>query len=42
MGRIARVVVAGIPHHVTQRGVRSMRVFFSDQDRYKYLKLLAE
>ena len=40
MGRIARVVVRHEPHHVTQRGVRSMRVFFSDNDRRTYLQLL--
>lgn len=40
MPRMARVVVPGIPHHITQRGVRSMRVFFSDQDRIEYLQLL--
>ena len=41
MARMARVVVPGLPHHVTQRGVRSMRVFFSDGDREEYLSLLA-
>ena len=30
MPRIARVVVPGTPHHVTQRGVRRMDVFFCD------------
>lgn len=42
MARIARVVLPGIPHHVTQRGVRSMPVFLSDHDRTIYLQLLAE
>src|SRR3989304_580413 len=42
MGRIARVVVPGCAHHVTQRGVRSMDVFFGDADREEYLRLLAE
>ncbi len=42
MPRIARVVVPGIPHHITQRGVRSMEVFFSDEDRLHYLHMLAE
>ncbi len=32
MSRIARVVVPGIAHHVTQRGNRCWRVFFSDED----------
>ena len=40
MARIARVVVPGMPHHVVQRGVRGMNVFFSDDDRYAYLDLL--
>lgn len=41
MARIARVVLPGVPHHVTQRGVRSMPVFLSDRDRLDYLRLLA-
>lgn len=40
MGRIARVVVPGYPHHIIQRGSRNQRVFFSDADRKLYLKLL--
>ena len=42
MARIARVVVAGVPHHVTQRGNRRMDVFFTDEDRQAYLDLLRE
>ena len=42
MARIARVVAPGMPHHVIQRGVRRMDVFFSDDDRNAYLELLAE
>ena len=42
MPRIARVVAAGVPHHVTQRGNRRMDVFFSEEDRRAYLDLLAE
>ncbi|UCF10938.1 MAG: transposase [Candidatus Bipolaricaulota bacterium] len=42
MARIARVVVPGCPHHVTQRGVRKLDVFFSDADRDAYVSLLAE
>ena len=30
MARIARVVLAGYPHHVMRRGVRSMPIFFSN------------
>ena len=40
MARIARIVVPNIPHHITQRGNRNQRVFFSDQDRRFYLSLL--
>ena len=32
MGRIARGVLPGVPHHVTQRGVRSMDVVRDDND----------
>jgi putative transposase len=42
MARIARVVAAGVPHHVTQRGNRRQKVFFSDADYETYLALLAE
>jgi putative transposase len=42
MGRIARVVVPGWPHHVTQRGNHRQTVFFSDHDREVYLGLLAK
>jgi putative transposase len=41
MGRIARVVAVGLPHHVTQRGNNRAEVFFSDADRRYYLKTLA-
>lgn len=41
MARTARAVVPGFPHHVTQRGVRSMDVFFGDADRLEYLRLMA-
>jgi len=34
--------VEGRPHHVIQRGNRRQRVFFNDQDRNYYLKLLKE
>ncbi len=42
MGRKERIVLQGIPHHVTQRGVRSTDIFESDIDRNYYIKLLAE
>jgi len=42
MARIARVVIPGIAHHVVQRGVRRMDVFFSTEDREEYLNHLRE
>jgi|WetSurMetagenome_2_1015567.scaffolds.fasta_scaffold03221_3 putative transposase len=42
MTRVARVVVPGIPHHLTQRGNRRANVFFSDNDRQRYLQLLLQ
>jgi putative transposase len=41
MARLARIVIPGAPHHVTQRGNRRLPVFFSDDDRRLYLELLA-
>ncbi|NMC65970.1 MAG: transposase [Acidobacteria bacterium] len=40
MPRTARIVVPGIPHHVIQRGNRSEVVFFKEEDRRTYLKIL--
>ena len=40
MARIARVVIPGCPHHLTQRGNRRLRVFFCDDDKSLYLTLL--
>ena len=37
MPRKARVVMAGVPHHITQRGNNKMDLFYSDEDRLKYL-----
>ncbi len=39
MARIARLVVPGFPHHVTQRGNRRRQIFFSDEDYHLYLDL---
>jgi len=39
---MARVVIPGYPHHVTQRGNRRQTVFFSDEDYLHYVDLLAE
>ena len=40
MPRTARLVLPGIPHHVTQRGNRRQPTFFSDADYRLYLGLL--
>ena len=42
MARIARVIAAGIPHHVTQRGNRRMPTFFREEDYQAYISLMAE
>ena len=42
MPRIARVVIPGYPHHVTQRGNRRQPVFFTENDYRTYLKLMGE
>jgi putative transposase len=40
MPRIARIIVPGYPHHVTQRGNNRSTVFFDDDDRRFYLNIL--
>jgi putative transposase len=40
MARLARVVIPGLPHHLTQRGTRRQEIFFSDEDRRCYLELV--
>jgi putative transposase len=42
MARLARVVVPGYPHHITQRGNRRQQVFFRESDYSNYLELLRE
>lgn len=42
MARLARAVVPGVPHHVTQRGNRRQPTFFTDADYEAYKALLAE
>ncbi|HEB79363.1 MAG TPA: transposase [Rhodospirillales bacterium] len=42
MARIARIVIPGVPHHVTQRGNRRETVFFEDGDYLHYMELLSE
>ncbi len=40
MARIRRIVIPNTPHHITQRGVRSMNIFFKDEDYQYYKELL--
>jgi putative transposase len=42
MPRMARVVIAGEPHHVTQRGNRREKVFHQRGDYQRYLWLLGD
>jgi len=42
MARLSRVVLPGLPHHVTQRGNRRQKVFFGDDDYLAYKALLAD
>ena len=41
MARLPRIVIPGIPHHVTQRGNGRQRTFFEEGDYALYLDLLA-
>lgn len=40
MARLARIVVPGVPYHVTQRGNRRERTFFEDADYKRYRTML--
>src|SRR5271157_1232278 len=42
MARFARVVVPGLPHHITQRGNRRQQTFFCDEGYACYLELMAQ
>jgi putative transposase len=42
MARLPRVVVAGVAHHVTQRGNARQVILADDQDRLTYLELLRQ
>jgi putative transposase len=42
MARIARVVVPGYPHHITQRGNRRQKTFFCENDYQVYIELMSE
>ena len=41
MARLARYVIPGIPHHVTQRGNGRQQTFFGEEDYTAYRDLLA-
>ncbi len=40
MPRMPRLVVPGLPHHITQRGNYRQPVFISDGDRHFFLRRL--
>ena len=42
MARLARFIIPGIPHHVTQRGNGRQQTFFSNKDYALYRDLLQE
>ena len=42
MARLARLVIPGVAHHITQRGNARARTFFGDDDYQLYRDLLAE
>ncbi len=42
MARLPRIVIPGLPHHVTQRGNRRAQTFFCDEDYTLYRYLLSE
>ena len=41
MSRIARLVIPGLPHHITQRGNGRQKVFFDEADYIIFRDLLA-
>lgn len=42
MARLARIVVPGLPYHITQRGNRRERTFFEDADYKRYRTMLGD
>src|SRR5690349_7717913 len=42
MPRKARIVMPGIPHHVTQRGNRRQRTFFRESDYQTYIDIMSQ
>ncbi len=41
MARVSRMIIPGVPHHVTQRGNRREPIFFEPGDQTVYLDLMA-
>lgn len=42
MPRLPRIVVPGLPHHLTQRGARRQQTFSGDDDYRAYLDLMRD
>jgi putative transposase len=42
MARLARMIIPGLAHHITQRGNRRERIFLQKGDRQVYLGLLSQ
>jgi putative transposase len=42
MPRVARTVIEGLPHHITQRGNNKQDIFFVGDDRKVYLEILKQ
>jgi putative transposase len=42
MARLARVVIPGLPHHITQRGNRRQQTSFHDDDYAEYSALMGQ
>jgi putative transposase len=42
MARLARLVIPGLPHHITQRGNRRQQTFFNEEDYAAYVELMAD
>ena len=42
MARLARLVIPGLPHHITQRGNRRQQTFFNDDDYAAYVELMSD
>ena len=42
MARLVRIIIPGMPHHITQRGNRRQKTFFNNDDYRACLVLMAE